>query len=681
VSWAVFGVRSNFVTAATGWAHSPPLESESAIVRAAMIHRFGGFELDEERFELRSAGAPVRLEPRVLELLLHLARHPGRVVSKEELVREVWHGKFVSDSAVTYAVAEARRALALGRDAAIENVHGRGYRLVAEVAAAKPTETAAVVAPAPPVAAPSTPPPTLPTPPITSPAATGAPPPATGRTRTVLLALGLLLLAGFAALRFAHPSAVKGADAATAAKIVSIVLATPEIPEGDADLHLLGVSLLDALRARLAQVAGLRVLAEPDPLRTADACSLTLSLARDPRNDRGQLRVFLDDPAGGRRPPGRFPIGRYDVAFLTATRDLERFNAVREEIARRLVEILLPAVQLSPVRPGLVPRDPEAYRLYLVAQDRIAATSCDNESFVDMLHASLDRDESFAPAWEVLGWEEYGLVAFCGGDKRHYATALASAEHALALVPDSAAAVLLKMSVLNENDRWVEAWQTVDSAAREGLAPAIAAYARSYLFDYVGEVARARASLEESVTADPLFLTSQGWAPNALLYARQEERYLELLPAATSPFMRYLRGVALARLGRPAEAQEVLRPAFAANPGDLYARMSEALLLVLEGDRDGALTILRALDEQRRRLGSSDGETTFWLAGLYARVGDTARTLDTLELAASQGFVCAACLDSAPEMAHLGPSRRLDELRAATLQQASQRLRQAGLAP
>ncbi len=641
-----------------------------------MIHRFGGFELDEERFELRREGVPVRLEPRALELLLHLARRPGHVVSKEELVREVWRGKFVSDSAVTYAVAEARRALARGGGAAIENVHGRGYRFVAAAAALEPTAAGdAVVRESAPQVSAAVPPP------VSPPAESGVPLPPARHLRPALLALAILLLAGFAALRFARSTARGESESASVPALASIVLATPEIPEGDADLHLLGVSLLDALRARLTRVAGLRVLAEPDPMRAADASSLTISLARDPRNDRGQLRVFLDDPAGGRRPPGRFPIGRYDVAFLTATRDLERFNAVREEIARRLVEILLPAVQLSPVRPGLVPRDPEAYRLYLVAQDRIAATSCDNESFVEMLHASLDRDESFAPAWEALGWEEYGLVAFCGGDKRHYATALAAAERGLALVPDSASAVLLKMSVLNENDRWVDAWRTVESAATVGLAPGIAAYARSYLFDYVGEVVRARASLEESIAADPLFLTSQGWAPNALLYAREEERYLALLPAATSPFMRFLRGWALARLERRAEAQEVLRPAFAANPGDVYARMAEALLLALEGDREGALTILRALDEQRRRLGSTDGETTFWLAELYARVGDAARALDTLELAASQGFLCATCLQNAPELADLAPSRRLDDLQAAIRQQASQRLRQAGLAP
>lgn len=45
-----------------------------------MSHRFGGFEPEEGRFELRRESVPVRLEPRALELLHRLARHPGQVV-------------------------------------------------------------------------------------------------------------------------------------------------------------------------------------------------------------------------------------------------------------------------------------------------------------------------------------------------------------------------------------------------------------------------------------------------------------------------------------------------------------------------------------------------------------------------------------------------------------------------
>ncbi|MFH1177992.1 MAG: winged helix-turn-helix domain-containing protein [Acidobacteriota bacterium] len=100
-----------------------------------MILTFADFELDPERFELRRAGEPVRIEPRVLEVLLYLAAHRERVVSKDELIAEVWRVKFVSESALARCVHEARRVLGDEgrREKVIKTIYGRGYRFLVEV--------------------------------------------------------------------------------------------------------------------------------------------------------------------------------------------------------------------------------------------------------------------------------------------------------------------------------------------------------------------------------------------------------------------------------------------------------------------------------------------------------------------------------------------------------------------
>ena len=49
-----------------------------------MRYGFGDYTLDAEHYELRRAGALVRLEPRVFNLLAYLVQHPGRTVTKEE---------------------------------------------------------------------------------------------------------------------------------------------------------------------------------------------------------------------------------------------------------------------------------------------------------------------------------------------------------------------------------------------------------------------------------------------------------------------------------------------------------------------------------------------------------------------------------------------------------------------
>ena len=100
-----------------------------------MIYRFGEFELDGDAFELRREGALLESEPKVLELLLYLVRHAERLVSREELLAEVWRGVHVEETSLYRAVAIARRLVGQsdGADAPIRTVRGRGYRFAAEV--------------------------------------------------------------------------------------------------------------------------------------------------------------------------------------------------------------------------------------------------------------------------------------------------------------------------------------------------------------------------------------------------------------------------------------------------------------------------------------------------------------------------------------------------------------------
>jgi DNA-binding winged helix-turn-helix (wHTH) protein/pimeloyl-ACP methyl ester carboxylesterase len=96
---------------------------------------FEDCELDTDLFELRRAAEPVKIEPQVFDVLVHLVRHRDRVVPKEELLDEVWGDRFVSESALSSRVKAVRHAL--GDDGqlqrCIRTVHGRGYRFVAPV--------------------------------------------------------------------------------------------------------------------------------------------------------------------------------------------------------------------------------------------------------------------------------------------------------------------------------------------------------------------------------------------------------------------------------------------------------------------------------------------------------------------------------------------------------------------
>lgn len=113
--------------------------------------RFGPFELDAAAAQLLRDGAPVHLPPRCFDLLRHLADRPGRLVTKDELLEQVWGRTFITEAVIKTAVSELRAVL--DDDARepryIETVPRRGYRFVATTAPAA-TETAGEAPPTPP---------------------------------------------------------------------------------------------------------------------------------------------------------------------------------------------------------------------------------------------------------------------------------------------------------------------------------------------------------------------------------------------------------------------------------------------------------------------------------------------------------------------------------------------------
>lgn len=100
-----------------------------------MTYLFEGFALDTERRELRRGANLIPVEPQVFDLLEYLIRNRARVVSKEDVFAAVWHGRIVSDSALTSRINSTRSAIGdTGDDQRlIRTLRGKGFRFVGAV--------------------------------------------------------------------------------------------------------------------------------------------------------------------------------------------------------------------------------------------------------------------------------------------------------------------------------------------------------------------------------------------------------------------------------------------------------------------------------------------------------------------------------------------------------------------
>lgn len=94
---------------------------------------FDEFMFDDVRYELSRGGAALKVDAQVLELLAYLLRNPARVVTKEELIAEVWQGRTLGDNVISVCVAKLRKVLGGASNRCISNVYGRGYRFLRPV--------------------------------------------------------------------------------------------------------------------------------------------------------------------------------------------------------------------------------------------------------------------------------------------------------------------------------------------------------------------------------------------------------------------------------------------------------------------------------------------------------------------------------------------------------------------
>jgi len=100
------------------------------------IYEFDEFRVDvAKRLLTKGGGEPIPLKPKVFDTLLYLIRHGGKVIEKDELMREIWTDSVVEENNLNQNISILRRVFGEkpGEQRFIVTVAGHGYRFVPEV--------------------------------------------------------------------------------------------------------------------------------------------------------------------------------------------------------------------------------------------------------------------------------------------------------------------------------------------------------------------------------------------------------------------------------------------------------------------------------------------------------------------------------------------------------------------
>ena len=101
------------------------------------IFQVGEFTVDSRARQLKKDGELLPLKPKVFDTLIYLVKNPGRVISKDELMNEIWPGTAVEENNLSQNISALRRLLGEkpGEHRFIDTVAGRGFRFVGDVKA------------------------------------------------------------------------------------------------------------------------------------------------------------------------------------------------------------------------------------------------------------------------------------------------------------------------------------------------------------------------------------------------------------------------------------------------------------------------------------------------------------------------------------------------------------------
>lgn len=515
--------------------------------------RVGDWRVFPARNEIRRGDESVKLELKVIEVLIHLARRAGQVVGREELLSAVWPGVVVGDDALTQAIIKLRKAL--GDDAHrprfIETISKRGYRLIAPVIwGDKPSDAA------------------------------NAAPTADRRRKlrlaaasaaAVAIALGVLVVGTDAARRIGLPWPVGAGDKAglTAVSIPTIAVLPFANLSGDSQRDYFSDGLTEDIINALGRYSGLRVISR-------NSIETYKTRSAPPQGLRNELGVRYIVKGSLREADGRM---RVSVEMSEAEKGVvlwaERYEGdgskvfeMQDRIVRSIVGAL--AVKVSRLElersASKAPKDLEAYDLTLQARALLARSErVANRQARALLAKALEKTPDYAEAHvtmasahsqrAVMGWVEDPAAEFQLAEQ--------SARRALAIDDPGAHARshALLSTVYVTRGQFDMALSEASRALELNPSDAHALEMRGVTFLWLGRFDEAAAAMELALRFNPAGRGPTADFPRILSYYMLG-RHAEALAAAEATSARFpeasfihaIRAVVLAETGRREEA-------------------------------------------------------------------------------------------------------------------------------
>lgn len=595
------------------------------------VYQFGSFQLDADAIRLYKKNTEIELEPQVFNTLLYLVENHHRVVDKDELFEQVWHGRKLTDNVITRTVYELRKALDQNEHSLIRTVRRKGYQFIAEVTVNYDIN------------------PTIREHSVNDAIKHQNPP----NFLFWSIALLFITLGGFFWYKWHMQEVNTTSKTAVLAEqtLYPIVTVLPiEVEAGNEELLMLMHSLLEYLTNQLTVNLNMKVIHPDSLVNMADQLDDVWAIQKATRSDfiiqgfiesvteqsiKLHLTLYKTGEDGELRP---FTLGAFQLTYPKDAKTLNFMYKERKLTVRSIIEIIKPGVTLRDSG-RTETSDPEAYRLVIAAHHVSQNDDCkDLQRAEVLLLKAVQKDEEFAYAYYQLFVNYFKRVWLCGESKEYHQKALAMAEIVERLAPNVYSPMYKGVNAILIESNQVEKAYEISQDASWNDTDAI--NHKIYGLRYAGFLNLASTHIDRVLQLDPLYYSEKpiNQSPNTLLYLNQFSEFMSLLSVPGSSYHDYYRGLALALSNDSGESIKVLQGVIDRQPKDLFGRFSKALLHILANEDEAAVAIIDAIMQKRFEIKHSDGEMTYKLVQLYALANRPELALDNFQIAVDQGF-------------------------------------------
>jgi TolB-like protein/DNA-binding winged helix-turn-helix (wHTH) protein/Tfp pilus assembly protein PilF len=581
--------------------------------------RFGEFAADLEAGELHRNGTKVKLQGQPFEILALLLKHPGRIVTHEELRQRLWPSDtFVDFEHGLYAAVNRLRE-ALGDSAEdprfIETVPRRGYRFIGSVnLTVEPTK------------------PMMPW----------------GKGWLIALSLvgaiaavlALLFALNVGGLRSRLRTAIAVKRAAALPRIESIAVLPFENLSGDPSQEYFSDGMTEELITNLGKLTTRRVISRTSVMRYKGNRKPLPDIARELNVD-AIVEGTVQRSGNHVRVTANLLYAPTDRHLWAETYDseLEDVLIVQGRVAHSIAnEIGIKLMSQEQRRLAATrPVNPEAYQAYLKGKYYAAKWNADGiKKGEASFRQAIDLDPTYAPAYEGLA-EVHGLAAGLGLRPSTESFSLVKAAASKALELDEGLAEAhseLGMVKLQFDWDWSGAEQELRHAIALNPNSSSAHFIYGVFLTALGRSDEAVKETRNALELDPLTTSSNlqlGWV---LYYARRHDESiaqlketLELTPDFAPANMELGWNYGQKRMYREAVAE--CQRAVSLAPEDQIVLASCGDVYGLAGRRQDALALLDRL----KKISGQGYVDPYNLAWLYDGLGDNNHTIEWLERA------------------------------------------------